>query len=141
MSKRSLQHPPINGLFWDPFWDKFGVIFGVCFRNDFWHRFGTVLGCFGSRLGYKFEPKKVRTYKSHGFQKRAFRPHETAVLDVQGSQSRSRKSEKRDRRNDVVLYSSLVECWSFLGRILGPKIDQQSIKKSSNSAVGCGRRF
>ena len=30
----------------------------------------------------------------------------------------------------MVLYSSLVVCWSVLGHILGPKIDQKSIKKS-----------
>ena len=68
--------------------------------------------------------------KSHGFRKLAFRLNETAVLEVNGSQIRFRKSEKRDQKTDVILYSSLVGFWSVLGRILGPKIDQKSIKKS-----------
>ena len=38
--------------------------------------------------------------------------------------------EKRDRKNDAILYSSLVDFWSVLGGILGPKIDQKSTRKS-----------
>ena len=32
--------------------------------------------------------------------------------------------------NDVALHSLLVDFWSVLGRILGPQIDQNSVKKS-----------
>ena len=44
MSKKSFHHLPLNGFFWEPVWDNFGIIFGVVFRGEFWHRFGTVLG-------------------------------------------------------------------------------------------------
>ena len=68
--------------------------------------------------------------RNYDFSKLAFRIDETAVLDAQGSQILPRMSEKRGRKNDVILYSSLVDFCSVLGGILGPKIDQKSISKS-----------
>lgn len=44
MSKKSFHPPPLNGFFGGPFWDNFGIIFGVDFRSESWHRVGTVFG-------------------------------------------------------------------------------------------------
>ena len=46
------------------------------------------------------------------FEKLAFRVNETAALEAQGSQIRSRMSEKRDRKNDVIVYRF---CLMFVG--------------------------